>query len=70
LGGVFVYTKKHGIIFEHIENYTGNMPDLDLMVECLETYCKLFPADSWAAVDELELWAKDPSLVRSAHCKY
>jgi hypothetical protein len=62
LGGVFVYTKKHGIIFEHIENYTGNMPDLDLMVECVETYCKLFPADSWAAVDELELWAKDPSL--------
>lgn len=56
LGGLFVLTNKREIIFQHAEEFAGNLPELDLVSESLRTYCQVFPHDTWCALSDVKLW--------------
>jgi len=75
LGGMFIISQINGFLFEHLEEFSGDHVDLDIIVSTCEQYLKQHPYEQWSSrpvvnedwkeVVQLE---KDPDLPPLIQC--
>ncbi len=48
LGGIFIISQRKGFLYQHRDNYAGDHPDLDKILEICEKFLTENPSLNWS----------------------